>query len=94
MNANMEDFPKILLNPYVNAGLKDIDISTTVLGEKISTPVCVAPTIMHRVADPKGGELSTLRSSEKNKSIYTLSSLSSTPMKDIANESNSALKWY
>ena len=37
-----------------------IDTSTTILGERIDFPVCVAPTAGHKMAHPDG-ELATAR---------------------------------
>ena len=37
-----------------------IDTSTTILGERIDFPVCLAPTAAHKMAHPDG-ELATAR---------------------------------
>ena len=37
-----------------------IDTSTTILGERIDFPVCIAPTGMHKFAHPDG-ELATAK---------------------------------
>jgi (S)-2-hydroxy-acid oxidase len=39
-----------------------IDMSTTILGEKIDFPVCVAPTAMQKMAHPDG-EIATAKGS-------------------------------
>jgi (S)-2-hydroxy-acid oxidase len=35
--------------------VSNVDTSTTVLGFRISMPIMVAPTAMHKLADPEGG---------------------------------------
>ena len=42
------------------AGVADIDVSTTVLGRRLSFPVLVGPTAFHRLAD-RDGEIATAR---------------------------------
>ena len=42
------------LLPRVLRDVSKRDLTTTVLGHKISFPVCIAPTAMHRMAHPNG----------------------------------------
>lgn len=83
LRENVDSYARIKLNPFVCANVKDIDLSTTVLGERISMPLAIAPTAMHRMAHPQG-ELITVSSAKKRGTIYTMSSLSTTSMKDVA----------
>jgi (S)-2-hydroxy-acid oxidase len=39
-----------------------IDMSTTILGEKIDFPICVAPTALQKLAHPDG-EIATVKGS-------------------------------
>lgn len=52
LRENINAYTQIKLNPYVCANIKDVDISTTVLGQKIRIPLAIAPSAMHRMAHP------------------------------------------
>ena len=49
-----------------------MDLSTTVLGFKISMPIMIAPTAMQKMAHPEG-ELATVRAASAAGTIMTLS---------------------
>ncbi|RLN95242.1 hypothetical protein BBJ28_00015525, partial [Nothophytophthora sp. Chile5] len=59
LKENREAFKRLVLHPRVLRDVSNMDISTTVLGHRISTPVCVAPSAMHRMAHPDGEIAST-----------------------------------
>ena len=40
--------------PRVLRDVSQRDLSTTILGHKVSFPVCIAPTAMQRMAHPEG----------------------------------------
>lgn len=46
--------------PRVLKDVSEVDMSTTVLGQRVSMPVCVAATAMQRMAHPEG-ETATAR---------------------------------
>lgn len=54
LRENREAFSRIRLMPRILIDVSKIDITTTVLGEKVSSPICVAPTAMQRMAHPEG----------------------------------------
>ncbi|EGR29332.1 hypothetical protein IMG5_158180 [Ichthyophthirius multifiliis] len=93
LKSNIEDFSKILLNPYVCSGLTDIDISTTILGHKINIPVAIAPTAMNKMAHDLG-ELNLVRAASKKGTIYTQSTLSTTSMEDVSKEVDNSLRFF
>ena len=45
---------RYLIRPYVLRDVSNVDLSTTVLGNKISFPVGVSPTAMQCMAHPDG----------------------------------------
>jgi hypothetical protein len=51
---------RLRLLPRVLRNVSSIDMSTSILGEKIEVPFCIAPTAMHKLAHPVG-ELATAR---------------------------------
>ena len=69
--------PKILVD------VTNIDMSTTVLGVKISSPICIAPTAMQRMAHPLG-ECATSKAAARQDTLMTLSSWSTTALEEVA----------
>ena len=66
---------------------------TTVLGTALPHPVVVAPTAFHRLADPEG-EVATARGAAAAGALMCLSSLSNTPMEDVAAAAAGAPRWF
>src|SRR5882724_8162536 len=60
LSENVAAWSRWVLLPHVLRDVSTVDLSTTVLGTRIATPIVVAPTAMHRffTAD---GELATAR---------------------------------
>ena len=57
------------LLPRVLVDVSDRDLSTTVLGHRISFPVCIASTAMHRMAHPDG-EVATAQGKDYFQKLY------------------------
>ncbi|GAB2236823.1 hypothetical protein Droror1_Dr00026705 [Drosera rotundifolia] len=57
---NRNAFSRILFCPRILIDVSNIDMSTTVLGFKISMPIMIAPTAMQKMAHPEG-EYATAR---------------------------------
>ncbi|PQP98784.1 peroxisomal (S)-2-hydroxy-acid oxidase GLO1 isoform X1 [Prunus yedoensis var. nudiflora] len=57
---NRNAFAKILFRPRILIDVSHIDMTTTVLGFKISMPIMIAPTAMQKMAHPEG-EYATAR---------------------------------
>ncbi|KAJ1420048.1 FMN-dependent dehydrogenase-domain-containing protein [Ochromonadaceae sp. CCMP2298] len=56
LRENRAAFDRLRLRPRVLRDVSNIDTSTTILGERVSSPICVAPTAMQRMAHPEGEE--------------------------------------
>ena len=50
----MYEFFRIRILPRMLKDVTKVDLSTTVLGEKISMPLGIAPTALQRMAHPDG----------------------------------------
>jgi (S)-2-hydroxy-acid oxidase len=68
-------------------------IATTVLGEKVSSPVCIAPSAMQRMAHDDG-EQATAAASGKAGALMTLSSWSTTPLEEVAAAFPGGKRWF
>ncbi|CAN6553896.1 unnamed protein product [Malus baccata var. baccata] len=57
---NRNAFSRILFRPRILIDVSHIDVTTTVLGFKISMPIMIAPTAFQKMAHPEGMLLFTL----------------------------------
>src|SRR5262245_15089737 len=62
LRANDAAFSAIGLVPRVLCGQRTPDLAITLLGERVTMPVVIAPTAFHRLAHPEG-ECATARAS-------------------------------
>ena len=69
------------------------DITTTVLGADLATPILVAPTAYHRLANPVG-ECATARAAAATGTLYCASTLATTLLEDVAAAAPEAPKWF
>ena len=74
LRDNAAAFARHRLRPRVLVDVSGVDASTTVLGSKVSMPVLVAPTALHRLAHADG-EPGTARAAAAAGTVYTLSTL-------------------
>lgn len=80
---NRAAFADLRLLPRVLVDVSSVELRTRALGTAMSHPVVVAPTAFHRLADPEG-EIATARGAASAGAVICLSSLSNTPMEDVA----------
>ncbi len=80
---NRAAFNSIALRPRFLVDVQDRDLSTTVMGHKISFPVMISPAGQHRVAH-NDGELATARAAGSAETIMMLSTSSTYSMEDVS----------
>ncbi|CAK9202593.1 unnamed protein product [Sphagnum troendelagicum] len=83
LRENRNAFSRIRLRPRILVDVSSVDTSTTVLGFRISMPIMVAPTALHKFAHPEG-EVATARAISAADTIMILSSSSSCSMEEVA----------
>lgn len=76
----------------VLVGVDDVSTETTILGQKISMPVLTAPVAGNRLFH-KDGEIAVARAAAKHGTIYSLSTLSSFSIEDVARATEGP-KWF
>ncbi|XP_013586846.1 glycolate oxidase 1-like isoform X1 [Brassica napus] len=69
--------------PRILIDVSKIDMTTTILGFKISMPIMVAPTAMQKMAHPEG-EYATARAASAAGTIMTLSSWATSSVEEVA----------
>jgi 4-hydroxymandelate oxidase len=68
-------------------------VATSVLGTEVSSPILVAPTAYHALAD-EGGERATARAAAAAGSLYVASTLATTSLEDVAAAAPGAPRWF
>jgi 4-hydroxymandelate oxidase len=92
LRENRAAFDRIPLYFHVLNDVARRSLETTVLGERVSMPVLVAPTAFHGMAQVEG-ELATTRAAGDAGTIMTVSTLSNTSLEDIARVASGPL-WF
>ena len=64
LRENRAAFSRLRLMPRVLIDVSKISTETTILGVKVASPICVAPTAMQKMAHPDG-EVATSRASAR-----------------------------
>ncbi|KAJ1674142.1 hypothetical protein EV182_003874 [Spiromyces aspiralis] len=103
---NEQAFDRIQIRPRILRDVSNVNTRTTVLGHRISSPICIAPTAMQRMAHPDG-ECATARAAHHYKTCMVLSSWSTTSIEDVVastkdlpsrngeeEEPSSPVKWF
>src|SRR3990172_8981248 len=70
VDRNRRAFESWTLRPRVLRDVSALDLSTTVLGTKVSLPVLIAPCGGHKKAHPDG-EFATYRAAAARRTIFT-----------------------
>lgn len=89
---NVDAWRRWRLHPKVLRDVERIDTRTTVLGDPVASPVLIAPTAIQRLATPEG-ELATARAARRSGTVLCLSSLSNTPLDEVARAGDGAPQW-
>lgn len=92
LGRNRSGFSKYQLMPRALVDVGSIDLSTTILGQKVDMPILLSPTGQTRMFH-HSGEAAVLRSAAKANSIYALSSLSSLSIEEAA-AASAGPKWF
>jgi len=87
LKRNTEAFNDCDLIPNVLADVGNIDLSTTVLSQKIDFPLFLSATAMHRLYHHEG-ERATARAAEKMGTMFGISTMSTTSIEDIGKLTN------
>ncbi|XP_038681878.1 peroxisomal (S)-2-hydroxy-acid oxidase GLO4-like [Tripterygium wilfordii] len=92
LRENIEAFHRITFRPRVLVDVSRIDMSTNVLGYKISAPIMIAPTGFHKLAHPEG-EVATARAAASCNTIMILSYVSTCMVEEVAASCN-AIRFF
>ena len=82
LKRNTESFNNCDLVPNVLSDVSSVDLSTTVLGQKIDFPLFLSATAMHRLYHHHG-ERATAKAAEKMGTMFGISTMATTSIEDI-----------
>jgi L-lactate dehydrogenase (cytochrome) len=84
LKRNTESFLKCDLVPNILAGVGEPDLSITVFGQKIDMPLFLSPVAMQRLFHHDGDKASA-RAAEKFGTFYSMSTMATSSIEEIAN---------
>ena len=87
LNRNTNAFNDCDLVPNILASVGEPDLSTTLFGRKIDMPLFLSPTAMQSLYTPEGDKASA-RAAEKFGTMYSMSTMASFSIEEIANISS------
>ena len=93
MRANRQAFSNYRFKPRVLRDVSAVDTSVSVLGKTIPLPLVLAPTGFTRIADPQG-ELAVARAAQRAGLPYTLSTLSTRSIEEVAAANGDGRRWF
>ncbi len=92
LHENHAAYERIQLKPRVLVDTSKRDLTTTVLGQKVSMPILVAPTAFHCMANPVG-EVATARAAGSADTIMMLSTLATCSIEEVMSEATTPV-WF
>ncbi|KAJ2160818.1 Hydroxyacid oxidase 1 [Coemansia sp. RSA 552] len=90
---NQDAFSQYRLHPRMLRDVSKVDTETTILGQKVQTPLGVAPCALHKLAHPDG-EAATSRAAAKHGGIMILSTYSTTAMEKVIEQGDGASQYW
>jgi len=92
LKRNRAAYEELTLHYPVLRDVASRDMSTTILGERISFPVMVAPTAFHRLACEEG-ECAVARAAARAETLMVMSTLSTMTIEEVAAAASGPL-WF
>ena len=92
LHANSADFGAMGFRPRILRDVADVDLSTTLLGRPLPIPMVFSPTGFTRILCPDG-ELAVARAADRAGLPYTLSTLGTRSVEEVA-AVNAGAKWF
>jgi L-lactate dehydrogenase (cytochrome) len=92
LRQNASAFSKLEFRPNVLVDVSELDTATTLFGKRVSMPLMLAPTGYTRLATSQG-ELAVARAAQRAGVPYSLSTMSTRSIEEVASVS-AASKWF
>ena len=92
LTSNTEAYRRMTFRPRVLRDVSEVDTSSSLLGKPVPYPLVLAPTGFARIADP-AGELAVARAAQRAGLPYSLSTLGTRSIEEVAAVSSGRL-WF
>lgn len=92
LRENRRAFERVQLRPRQLVDVEERDQSVTVFGERLDSPVILAPTGMARIAGG-GGDLAGVVGAGRRNTIFTLSTMATHSIEEVASAASGPL-WF
>ncbi len=92
LRENTRSFEDVQILPRYLAGFDAPDISTTLMGSKVASPIFIPPMAAHGLAH-ESAELGTARGAAAAGVLFCTQTLANTPLEDIA-KAGAGPKWF
>ncbi|MEM9040251.1 MAG: alpha-hydroxy acid oxidase [Actinomycetota bacterium] len=93
LDHNSSDFARIGFKPRILRDVSNIDTSTTIFGTPAGLPIIFSPTGFTRIAHSQG-ELAVARAAERAGIPYSLSTMSTRSIEEVASAAPTGEKWF
>jgi len=93
LRENRDAFARLRIIPRALVDVSKIVTETTILGEKVASPILIAPTAMQQMAHPDG-EVATVRAAARLNTLMCISSWSTKSMEQVAADQPGTLLWF
>ncbi|XP_044750645.1 hydroxyacid oxidase 1-like [Coccinella septempunctata] len=93
LHDNKKAFQRYRIRPRILRDVSRRDLSTTVLGQKISMPIGIAPTSLQKMAHPDG-EIASAKAAEQLGTIFILSTASNSTIEEVSEAAPNCVKWF
>lgn len=93
LGRSRDAFARVEFRPRVLRNVRHVDPSTTVLGSPSTLPLVLAPTGFTRMMQHEG-ELAVVRAADAAGVPYTLSTMGTVSVEDVAAEAPRAQRWF
>ena len=93
LRANRAAFQKITIMPRVLTGIKEVDTSTDLLGQRLSMPIYVTPMANHAVVHPLA-EVGSAQGAKKAGTLFIAPTGSNKTMEEVAASIKDSPRWF
>lgn len=93
LSLNKVALNRLRLRPRFLRDVSVRNMTYTIFGDTVSMPLGICPTAMQKMAHPDG-ELANARAAEKAGIIFTLSTISTSSIEEVAQAAPKCIKWF
>jgi isopentenyl diphosphate isomerase/L-lactate dehydrogenase-like FMN-dependent dehydrogenase len=93
LRANREAFQKIAIMPRALTGIKQVDTSSNLFGQRLSMPIYVTPMANHGLVHPSG-EVGSAQGARKAGTLFVAPTGSNKTMEEVATAIKNSPRWF